>query len=153
MGYYTVYNLTKIKGSEEDFEALKKDLRETKGVDLEVDCNLKWYDHEEDLKKLSEKYPDLIIQLEGDGEDVGDNWTLRFAHGIVETEPFVVTTSHKEVQDTLMKKFDKFENDLTEIFDYAWSLYEKSGCKKGDLRDCTLQEIRDLIEKLPNVWD
>lgn len=149
MGYYTVYNLTKIKGSEEDFEALKKDLRETTGVDLDIDCNLKWYDHEEDLKKLSEKYPDLIIQLEGNGEDVGDYWTLRFTRGIVETEPFVVTTSHKEVQDTLMEKFDKFENDLTEIFNYAW----KSGCKKGDLRNCTLQEIRDLIERLPNVWD
>ena len=65
MGYYTTYSLTKIKGKSEDFDALNEDLREL-GIDLDSDCNLKWYDHETNLKNLTKKYPDLVIELEGE---------------------------------------------------------------------------------------
>ena len=45
---------------------------------------VKWYEHEEDMRKYSEKYPNIIFQLIGVGEGSGmdiDVWHKYFLNG------------------------------------------------------------------------
>jgi len=41
----------------------------------------KWYQHEEDLRDFSKKYPDLLFELKGAGEDSGDIWVEYYKNG------------------------------------------------------------------------
>ena len=45
------------------------------------DSDLKWYDHTEDMIKLSKEFPDVVFLLEGVGEDREDNWRLYVHNG------------------------------------------------------------------------
>ena len=145
MGYYTVYSLTKIKGKSEDFDALNEDLREL-GIDLDSDCNLKWYDHETDLENLTKKYPDLVVELEGDGEDVGDYWKKRFKNGICEYEPhYKLTTDAEETKAHLNKKIDSFAEDFVDCFNY---FFNGRSIEAEGLERMTISEIRDVLSKI-----
>lgn len=46
---------------------------------LEDSC--KWYEHEEDMKQLSLKFPDVLFTLRGEGEESGDVWVKYFKEG------------------------------------------------------------------------
>ena len=145
MGYYTVYSLTKIKGKSEDFDALNEDLREL-GIDLDSDCNLKWYDHETDLENLTKKYPDLVVELEGDGEDVGDYWKKRFKNGICEYHPhYRLTTDAEETKARLNKKIDSFIEDFVDCFNY---FSNDRNIEAEGLKQMTISEIRDVLSKI-----
>lgn len=145
MGYYTVYSLTKIKGKSEDFDALNEDLREL-GIDLDSDCNLKWYDHETDLENLTKKYPDLVVELEGDGEDVGDYWKKRFKNGICEYYPhYRLTTDAEETKARLNKKIDSFTEDFVDCFNY---FFNDRSIEAEGLERMTISEIRDVLSKI-----
>ena len=41
----------------------------------------KWYDAKDDVKEVSKKYPNIIFQLDGDGEESGDIWRIYFLNG------------------------------------------------------------------------
>jgi hypothetical protein len=43
--------------------------------------NSKWYEHEEEMKAFSSKYPDILFTLYGDGEEEHDIWCKYFRHG------------------------------------------------------------------------
>lgn len=145
MGYYTIYSLTRIKGKSEDFDALNEDLREL-GIDLDSDCNLKWYDHETDLENLTKKYPDLVVELEGDGEDVGDYWKKRFKNGICEYEPhYKLTTDAVETKARLNKKIDSFAREFTETFNY---FFDDRNIDAEGFEQMTISEIRDALSKI-----
>lgn len=45
---------------------------------------LKWYDHDEDMIKLSLCFPDYIFILEGEGEENGDLWRTIYHDGQLE---------------------------------------------------------------------
>ena len=91
MGYYTEYNL-KIEGC--DFEKATEvieELRESSdGAEYALNEvgesaeNCKWYDHQKDLKEFSKKYPDLVFELNGEGEESGDIWKKYFQNGKVQ---------------------------------------------------------------------
>jgi hypothetical protein len=83
MGYYTYFTLNKIHGSDEDYDALVKDIDEKTGIDFSRDnCQeAKWYDSHEDMTELTKKYPDLTVQLDGDGENSDDLWACRYRGG------------------------------------------------------------------------
>lgn len=79
MGYYTDYKL------EVDSEIALEDLREefyfSEMRDGKLAKNSKWYDHEEEMKSFSLKYPGLLFTLYGDGEEDNDIWCKYFKDG------------------------------------------------------------------------
>lgn len=87
MGYITYFTLNKIEGKDEDFDALVKDIDEATGIDFsdEQGQEARWYDYGEDMCRLTRKYPDLLVQLDGDGECSDDLWEARYRNGIEET--------------------------------------------------------------------
>lgn len=90
MGYFTYFTLNKISGSDEDYNALIGDIREKTGYDFSNDTVVegKWYDCDEDMTELSKKYPDLIVQMDGDGENSDDIWASRYHNGERESKGF-----------------------------------------------------------------
>lgn len=110
MGYYTIYKLTVIdlkkdpiyetcieKSLTEEFEFLD--------TDLEV-SDIKWYEHEEELKQFSSNYPNVLFILTGIGEEhyfssttlTADIWIKYFLNG-------------KSYTDKLNYKFPEFNKD------------------------------------------
>lgn len=51
----------------------------------------KWYDHQEDLKAFSQKYPQHLFILKGKGEESGDIWMKYFLNGKVQVANAVIT--------------------------------------------------------------
>ena len=41
----------------------------------------KWYEHESDMRDFSERYPTLVFELTGVGEESGDHWKKYFRNG------------------------------------------------------------------------
>jgi hypothetical protein len=88
MGYYSYYTLTTQNGSIEDDNKLISQLREENSnaqVALAEDgypaAHLKWYEHEEELKEFSKKYPNLVLHLSVEGEENGDMSQKYFKNG------------------------------------------------------------------------
>lgn len=81
MGYYTNYELS-IKGDYPE-EVLKEEidyygtLAEFMGGIEDV----KWYSWQKDMAYISEKYPDVLFILKGEGEDYPDIWKAYFKNG------------------------------------------------------------------------
>lgn len=95
MGYYTRFTLTVLEKDEDgelnevdssthpEFETTK-----TYGGDVSIDelisestDNMKWYDHRDDMLKLSKDLPDLVFILDGVGEENGDLWREFYKDG------------------------------------------------------------------------
>lgn len=51
---------------------------------LEESC--KWYDHEDDMKRLSLRFPDVVFTLNGTGEESGDVWVKYFKAGKMQVD-------------------------------------------------------------------
>ena len=88
MGYYTAYNLVIQNGDDSLIETFRKE-NENANYALNEDGDTleycKWYNHEEDLKNFSAKYPEVVFILEGDGEESGDMWKKYFQNGKCQT--------------------------------------------------------------------
>lgn len=92
MGYYTTYNL-EIKENRSNLsevelnEKLINELEKRDVLDYALDENLestdgvKWYDHEETMRIISKKIPDVLFALSGEGEEQGDVWNKYFMNG------------------------------------------------------------------------
>ena len=88
MGYLTKYEL-KTKKQKND---IKKVLEEIcKESDAHEAINMvgetlqptKWYNHEDELKSVSLKFPNVTFVLLGEGEDFGDIWEKEFKDGVM----------------------------------------------------------------------
>lgn len=57
--------------------------------DLTVGLNAyaKWYDSDEDMCLLSSKFPNLLFELAGIGEDSKDLWKAYFVNGAKQNAP------------------------------------------------------------------
>lgn len=62
-----------IEGHEDIHYAL-----ETDGSTME---SCKWYDHEADMKVMSDAFPNVLFKLHGEGENAGDIWNAYFLNG------------------------------------------------------------------------
>lgn len=51
------------------------------GVEFSPCDAVKWYDHEENMRSISEKFPDVHFELHGEGEMNDDIWTQHFVNG------------------------------------------------------------------------
>lgn len=94
MGYYTNFSLKVveiIRGVEIEVDELQfpefneeimydGELSIQELIDGNVDF-MKWYDHEEDMIKISKKFPNLVFILDGDGEESGDIWREFYMNG------------------------------------------------------------------------
>lgn len=113
MGYYTRYTLSTIGKNSLPITSY---LNEEELVEFYMDESgetiepTKWYDHSNDIKRLSKKFPDTIFKLEGVGEESGDIWIKYFKNGKRQICEAKIT-------------FDEYdENKLTDEKDEKWDL-------------------------------
>lgn len=93
MGYYTRFELTVHEG-EVDQEQLLDELDAVSTYKWDSDLILdeaKWYQCNEDMKKISEKYKDVVFKLHGDGEESGDVWEAYYKNGKMQFCPAMIT--------------------------------------------------------------
>lgn len=77
MGYYTRFEISTQPASDEVVDAVK----EISGYQYVFDDECKWYDHEDNCKTVSKMYPEVLIELSGEGEESGDIWKKYFLNG------------------------------------------------------------------------
>jgi hypothetical protein len=58
----------------------------TIGEVMDMEESSKWYEHEEDMKSVSKKFPDALFTLRGEGEEAGDVWVKYFRNGKMQVE-------------------------------------------------------------------
>ena len=90
MGYYTAYTLMFDISKVNAIEELQDEIRNMNVFDS-VECigtedgvlfaYDKWYDCEKDMTLLSSRFPDILFELYGKGEDDEDIWVQYFKGG------------------------------------------------------------------------
>jgi len=89
MGYFTSYSL-EIKPDDLSNKIIAQLRDDSEGAkyafDDDGDCqeDIKWYDHERELKEFSSEHPNKLFILRGEGEDPGDLWIKYFKEGKVQ---------------------------------------------------------------------
>lgn len=87
MGYYTKFDLKVHEGELRIDQILEQVEFEFEGLDYAIDLEgycideRKWYGHEEDMKRLSKKFPNTVFVLHGEGEENDDVWYKYFKNG------------------------------------------------------------------------
>lgn len=84
MGYLTCYDITLLEGDENEFQNFLEDLAFVSGYPSLVDGyadDVKWYDWEKDAFNVSKKYPNIYFRIDGEGEEMGDNWRYYCCNG------------------------------------------------------------------------
>ena len=86
MGYYTNYELSmKVKGEYPegaDFGSIREEIEEVSGYGgCLFEQENKWYDHDENMIQISSKYPTILFELSGIGEEHGDMWITYYKAG------------------------------------------------------------------------
>lgn len=99
MGYYTQYNLyvQNYDGLNEteldDVNSAIEALNIFDGGDNRYGWSAyeKWYDHDDDMLALSTRFPDVVFQLYGDGEDSEDRWMTYYKNGRCQEDALHIT--------------------------------------------------------------
>ncbi len=98
MGYYTCFRF-KVKTTDNSATHPNNSgiIARLRGENEEAFCALdeegstgqdaKWYDYDVELKEFSQKFPDALLILEGDGEGNDDFWIAYFRNGKVQCVP------------------------------------------------------------------
>jgi len=104
MGYYTNFDLTlkavdpaKVEEAHEYIKNLNSEQSNIDGYSSDYmyqfdeyddggdgtyhGYSWKWYDHDDDLLKLSLKFPDVLFILDGEDEEGGDIWRSYYKNG------------------------------------------------------------------------
>lgn len=101
MGYYTDFELTAEKYlpggggsfstrslSPEELEAIVKDVEKMDVFESYYPpvwyANAKWYESDEDMLRLSSRFPDVLFTLRGQGEERDDEWYAYYLNGRVQ---------------------------------------------------------------------
>ncbi len=122
MGYLTAYTLsiTNISGPERvsalsyaaaELGVFEEDYRHGAAKNkLETD-DIKWYEHESDMKSVSFRLPGVRLRLHGEGEDQGDVWVKEFQDG--EMFEFMKDSERLAAYDALARQFiEKVDSGL-----------------------------------------
>ena len=88
MGYYSKYTVSAYDGQDKSYVYLeyRDDWESTFNAITgfpfyHLDEETRWYDCEEDMIKVSKRYPDLLFEVERIGEDPDDRVIMRFKNG------------------------------------------------------------------------
>lgn len=90
MGYYTKYQVVTVRDSKSTSETVEArerfrqallDVLDEQEEYFFTEEGWKWYSHEDDLVRVSERVPDLYFCIEGRGEDDHDLWRKHFYNG------------------------------------------------------------------------
>jgi hypothetical protein len=121
MGYYTDYELTikddinaALLGDNDRLDEIEEFLTKDKEhyfAELEPSSennsayfgNMKWYDHEGDMKMLSSQFRDILFELYGRGEEDNDRWTKYFLNGKMQICLAKITVEYPEFDLSRMK--------------------------------------------------
>ena len=93
MGYYTYVNMEVNEGGPESDQVAQTLAEETgdsnparwKGV-LSGGDDVKWYEREADMRRVSLRHPEAVFTLNGDGESPGDQWVEYYQNGKLQVE-------------------------------------------------------------------
>lgn len=114
MGYITYFSLSKIEGSEQDYTAFVERLLDLTGMDFRSEADEgKWYDWETDMRSLSQEYPNLLVELCGNGEENDDTWQARFKGGDMEFVETVMPPFKRLVEKNKADKIAKTAKKLS----------------------------------------
>ena len=92
MGYYTRYRLEEPAFGEPAFGELDWEIAaEMERYDTDYGKlssfiggygePIKWYEHEDEMKAFSKRFPYVVFTLRGEGEEAGDIWVKYFKNG------------------------------------------------------------------------
>ncbi|AYK07744.1 hypothetical protein [Brevibacillus laterosporus] len=89
MGYRTRFSLEITPECREVYDHLARD----EYVDYVLGSGepATWYVHEADMVQMSLKFPDILFELTGDGEDTDDLWRKYFKNGKIQRCPAIIT--------------------------------------------------------------
>jgi hypothetical protein len=97
MGYETNFELS-IKSTNVDIsDVLEVEIDNNEDMSWAIEVtgetanSCTWYNHEADLRNLSLKYPELVFDLYGEGEENGDRWHKYFQNGKMQVCKVIMT--------------------------------------------------------------
>jgi hypothetical protein len=102
MGYYTEYSLNVLNAETKEthpheIEVIKELIEQCKEAEYALSINgstkeaSKWYSRDIDLREFSKKYPSLLFELYGEGEDGGDLWREYYLNGKMQRDKAQLT--------------------------------------------------------------
>ena len=85
MGYHTDYTITVHNATQQQMKEIDSILTDC-GLDKSSTFEYyiygsKWYSWDEDLKSISEEFPNIYFEIYGDGEESDDNWQAIVCNG------------------------------------------------------------------------
>ena len=117
MGYYTYFTITPIEDPNGEFDSFMKELGERSGYwegeEGPQDC-IKWYDWDGDCKDISKHYPDLLVEVTGDGDESEDFWYARIKNGDIEHHNAIILYPPIETEKLMSKE------ELQEAKNYSY---------------------------------
>lgn len=132
MGYYTDYRLEITVDDKEnedktldEIELFIKNLDEEKYWELRemidgYELNAKWYDYNVDMCYLSYKFPNILFDLYGTGEEYEDVWHATYKNGeLVDLDRYEYVNKFKKEKD----KINSLKNFYNELLSHQYILY------------------------------
>ena len=118
MGYYTNYSISIAHGSTDIIEDLRDMLEKDSAYHFVIEDDLiytedavKWYAHGDDMKEISKHFPDVVILVEGDGEEDGDLWREYWKNGECEGMRAEITIKWAESKMLREAQFTEITED------------------------------------------
>ena len=129
MGYYTGYELYIDDANGLDDPAIKNVENAIKELNIFEpggcaeygwSAYTKWYDCDKDMRLLSYRFPDVVFELRGDGEDFEDVWAQYYKGGRVQTDGLVVTYTYNKFDESKLQpltaeQLSALEKELKEL--------------------------------------
>jgi len=93
MGYYTYYKIDYQLDKSTNSNEIDRVIGEDDNLEYAFngDESIKWYDHVDDMRILSLRFPKVLFTLQGEGEEYGDVWKKYFLNGQTQEAQGVIT--------------------------------------------------------------